>query len=90
MGWVSRGWPPRRVGRISQDAEALILRLSRENACWGHGKIAGELIKLDIILSESMIRNVLSRHSILQEMPPPNCNVFFTGYGTIAVDETGV
>ena len=51
--------------RISQDVEALILRLARENTCWGYGKIAGELIKLGIILSESTIRNVLHRHGIV-------------------------
>jgi putative transposase len=51
--------------RIGQDVEALILRLARENTCWGYGKIAGELIKLGITLSESTIRNVLHHHGIV-------------------------
>ena len=51
--------------RISQDVETLILRLARENTCWGYGKIAGELIKVGIILSESTIRNFLHRHGTM-------------------------
>ena len=51
--------------RISQDVETLILRLARENTCWGYGKIAGELIKVGIILSESTIGNFLHRHGTM-------------------------
>jgi hypothetical protein len=51
--------------RVSKDRETLILRLARENSYWGYGKIAGELLKLGIILSESTIRNVLLRHNIV-------------------------
>jgi putative transposase len=36
----------------------LILKLARENA-WGYGRIAGELAKLGIAVSESTIRNIL-------------------------------
>jgi len=51
--------------RVSKDMEALILRLAHENNYWGYGKIAGELLKLGITLSESTIRNVLLRHNIV-------------------------
>jgi len=50
---------------INPDLDALILRLAQENTFWGYGKIAGELIKLGIILSKSTVRNVLSRHGIV-------------------------
>jgi transposase InsO family protein len=54
------GRPP-----ISQEIEELIIRLAQENASWGYGKIAGELLKLGFKVSQSTIRNVLNRHGIV-------------------------
>lgn len=54
------GWP-----RINPDLDALILRLAQENTSWGYGNIAGGLIKLGIILSESTVRSVLNRRGIV-------------------------
>ncbi len=51
--------------RISQELEALIVRLARENGRWGYGKIEGELLKLGFTVSASTVRNVLNRHGIL-------------------------
>jgi len=51
--------------RISKQIENLIVRLAEENGRWGYGKIAGELIKLGLVFSESTIRNMLNRNGIL-------------------------
>ena len=51
--------------RINKQIEKLIVRLAQENTRWGYGKIAGELIKLGLIYSESTIRNVLNRNGIV-------------------------
>ena len=51
--------------RINKHLEKLIVRLAQENNRWGYGKIAGELIKLGLVFSESTIRNVLLRNGIL-------------------------
>jgi putative transposase len=37
----------------------LILRLARENSSWGYLRIAGELRKLGIVVSASLVRNIL-------------------------------
>ncbi len=54
------GRPP-----LSQELEALIIRLAKENANWGYGKIAGELLKLGLEVSQTSIRNILDRHGIV-------------------------
>ena len=54
------GRPP-----ISQELTDLIVRLAKENARWGYGKIAGELQKLGDDVSQSTVRNVLKPHDIL-------------------------
>jgi hypothetical protein len=61
---IARCWtyPHRPAGRppIGRDARELILRLARENPSWGYQRIAGELRKLDIIVSATSVRNILA------------------------------
>jgi putative transposase len=61
--WTYERRPP---GRPPLDAEcvALILRLARENPCWGHRRIGGELKKLGLTVSETSVRNLLRRHGV--------------------------
>ena len=67
---VRRKWRFKRKAKggcphISQELEALIIRLARENSRWGYGKIEGELLKLGFTVSASTVRNVLNHHGIL-------------------------
>jgi transposase InsO family protein len=67
---VKRKWTYKQTNkggrpRINKQIEKLIVRLAEENSRWGYGKIAGELTKLGINLSESTVRNVLNRHGIV-------------------------
>jgi transposase InsO family protein len=61
---VARRWtyPQRRPGRprIDGDVRELILRLARENTSWGYVRIVGELRKLDISVSATLVRSVLA------------------------------
>jgi transposase InsO family protein len=65
---VARSWtyPHRRPGRPPVEAEVrqLILRLARENSHWGYVRIVGELRKLGITVSATLVRNVLARAGI--------------------------
>ena len=66
---VRRKWTYPRVqpgGRpaISAEVEALILRLARENARWGHRRIQGELAKIGHAVSTSTVRAALRRHRV--------------------------
>jgi putative transposase len=60
---VARHWtyPHRRPGRppIDREVRELILRLARENGNWGYVRIVGELRKLGIDVSATLVRNVL-------------------------------
>jgi len=60
---VAKQWtyPHRRPGRPPIDAEVreLVLRLARENNGWGYLRIVGELRKLGIDVSATLVRNVL-------------------------------
>jgi hypothetical protein len=57
-------YPHRRQGRpaVDQEVRQLILRLARENDHWGYVRIVGELRKLGITVSATLVRNVLRRH----------------------------
>ena len=65
---VARRWtyPHRRPGRppVEREVRALILRLARENASWGYVRIVGELRKLGIRVSATLVRNVLTRAGV--------------------------
>jgi putative transposase len=66
---VRRKWtqPSKNTGgrpRTQLEIERLVVRFARENVDWGYGKIQGELLKLDIDLSEETIANILERHGI--------------------------
>ncbi len=60
---VARHWtyPHRCPGRPPIDGEVseLVLRLARENSSWGYVRIVGELRKLGIDVSATLVRNVL-------------------------------
>jgi hypothetical protein len=49
---------------MSSELVALIVRLAKENPCWGYDKIQGELLKLGYNLSASSVRNILKRHRV--------------------------
>ena len=61
---IARRWtyPHRRPGRpaIEREVGELIVRLARENASWGYLRIAGELRKLRITVSATLVRSVLA------------------------------
>jgi len=60
---VANHWtyPHRRPGRppIAGEVCELVLRLARENPSWGYVRIAGELRKLGIDVSATLVRNIL-------------------------------
>jgi putative transposase len=60
---VTNHWtyPHRRPGRrpIDDEVRELVLRLARENSSWGYIRIVGELRKLGIEVSGTLVRNVL-------------------------------
>ena len=65
---VARRWtyPDRRPGRppLEPWVSELILRLARENSHWGYVRIVGELRKLGITVSATLVRNVLRRAGV--------------------------
>jgi putative transposase len=67
--FVARHWayPSQRSGRPPVDGSAreLLLRLARENANWGYVRIVGELRKLGIDVSATLVRNVLKAAGVL-------------------------
>src|SRR5437870_3793134 len=65
---VARHWtyPHPRPGRppVDSSVRELILRLARENTGWGYFRIVGELRKLGIDVSATLVRNVLRNAGI--------------------------
>jgi putative transposase len=66
---VRRKWTYRRTNpggrpRIPGEVDVLVLRLARENPCWGHRRIQGELAKLGHAVSASTVRAALRRHRV--------------------------
>jgi hypothetical protein len=66
---VRRKWTFKRKGKqgrpgLSSELETLILRLAKENPCWGYDKIQGELLKLGHSLSAFSVRNIHKRHRV--------------------------
>ena len=59
-------YPHRRPGRppVDQEVRQLTLRLAQENSHWGYVRIVGELRKLGIMVSATLVRNVLARAGI--------------------------
>jgi hypothetical protein len=61
---VARRWtyPHRRPGRppVEREVRELIVRLARENTSWGYVRIVGELRKLGIDVSATLVRTVLA------------------------------
>ena len=61
---VARRWtyPHRRPGRppVEVEVRQLILRLARENSHWGYARIVGELRKLGIAVSATLVRGTCS------------------------------
>ena len=56
---TQRGRPP-----VDWSVRELILRLARENTAWGYVRIVGELRKLGIDVSATLVRNVLRAASV--------------------------
>jgi putative transposase len=65
---VAKRWtyPHRRPGRppIDEAVRELIVRLARENTNWGYVRIVGELRKLGVEVSATLVRNVLRRAGV--------------------------
>ena len=65
---VAKRWtyPRARPGRppVDEAVRELIVRLARENTGWGYVRIVGELRKLGIDVSATLVRNVLSRAGV--------------------------
>jgi putative transposase len=65
---VARRWtyPHRRPGRppLKREVRELIARLARENTSWGYVRIVGELRKLGINVSSTLVRSVLAEAGI--------------------------
>ncbi|HEY8723707.1 MAG TPA: helix-turn-helix domain-containing protein, partial [Gaiellaceae bacterium] len=62
---MRRKWrqPAARPGRpcLSPEIRELVLWLARENPCWGHRRICGELAKVGVQASPTSIRRLLAR-----------------------------
>jgi putative transposase len=53
------GWPT-----LDRQVQTLVLRLARENSCWGYRRIVGELQGLGISVSATSVRTILLSHGL--------------------------
>ncbi len=71
--WLREGREGRPVGRvgrprtISVGIRKLIVQLAQQNAQWGCRRIAGELLKLRVLVSRSSVIRILREHGIQPE-----------------------
>lgn len=81
--WVKEakeGKQPKRAGRppkFALEDIALVVRLAKENICFGLGKIVGEMKKLGILISATSVKAILKDHGIA---PAPDREI--SGNGT--------
>ncbi len=66
---VRRKWTFQRQGQVgrprtSAELEALLVRLARENADWGYGRLEDELSKLGFDIGETTIRDMFNRYGL--------------------------
>ena len=50
--------------KVSEDLEAMVLHLAKENRSWGYDRIDGALAHLGYAISNQTVGNVLKRHGI--------------------------
>ena len=50
--------------RIDREVEKLIVRMAKENRCWGYDRIVGALANLGHQVSDQTVGNVLHRHGV--------------------------
>jgi transposase len=50
--------------RITQELEALVVRMARENRSWGYDRIVGAVANLGYRISDQTVGNILKRHGI--------------------------
>jgi putative transposase len=61
--------------KITQELEALIIRIAQENRSWGYDRIAGALANLGLRVSDQTVGNVLKRHDCTGSRPEDNHDV---------------
>src|SRR6204780_504852 len=52
---------------VSEEVEALVVRMARENTGWGYDRIVGALTNLGRRISDQTVGNILRRHGIRSE-----------------------
>src|SRR3954454_15204249 len=54
----------RRTRALDPEIAGLVVRLARENPCWGYLRIVGECRKLGVRVSATSVRTILRRHHL--------------------------